>query len=301
MKITMDNLGKMFQASFKGKRILITLVHIIIALLANIVFGYLGAQSGTPAVASALWIVGLLLFLYLLLRAAFINNCMTLAELQGKAPVTYQAARGAFDKAQLQVFLLVGMFVGTVVVEMGIVWLINQISNPLVLRLLLVILLIPFTALGLLVMLLLLLGGGFYLPIMIDRNLGALESVKAMLAAFRQQSIRVLRSQLLVLLILALAAVIVYGLLGVALTIAFGSMVLGNVLSAPGMLLHSLSVPLGGGFLNILYRILLAIDAVVILGGVMSYLFNLSNAAYGLMYLDLKQHGEFTGKAKGKR
>jgi hypothetical protein len=233
-------------------------------------------------------------------RCAYILNHMTIAAFRDNASVSHAEAGKAFAGQQLQVLLLPVIFAGIILVEFLIFFGISQIRSPEGHFALSAILGSPFFVVNIALFIVLILGGGIFLPVMIDQKKGAIDTIKAIFKMIRTQFLRILISQLAVVLLLfvvLLLLLIAWSFAGIPL-VQSGNIFLDNItqihknIGNIGEFVRDIFA--SGNVVSIIFGLLELLFAIIIISGILSYVFYLIMCLYSLFYLAfLKEHVNF--------
>ncbi|RPJ09301.1 MAG: hypothetical protein EHM28_01915 [Spirochaetaceae bacterium] len=300
MKLSLDTLGKGFSLSLKSVPNISAFLHLLIGMAGMVFMVVIGGLTKVPFIIGFFTIAGALFLLYCFFRSAYILNYMAIAELRDNKTVPHSEAGKAFNAQQIQVLLLPVIFAGTVFVEYLIFNGIKEIESIEGNFALSSILGSPFFIINMIIALLLILGVGIFLPIMIDQKKGAIGSIKSVVKMIKQQFLRVLVTQLAVILLVLVVFLLINTAFGFAGQPLVGS---GNIFLPDLSRITEGFGNVGGEFAQymasgnavaIIFGILQMIFAVVIISAIAAYLFNLFMCLYSFFYLSfLKEHVNF--------
>jgi hypothetical protein len=298
MKLSLDVLGKAFRLSLRPQANIISFLYLVIGVVFLVIMNLLGGwlsglvRSTIPGIIFL--IIGLLGFLYMFISAAYLLNYLAFADLQQNKKAGFGEALGAYNKQQGQVLILPAIFGGAVLIEIGIFQLIDLINEGNVTFFLSAIFYIPFLIFNLILFTILFMGGGIFLPIMIDQKKGAFGAIKAIALTIKQQFLRIVIVQVAVSALLAAVGLIVYAIF------KFSGMVfmspLSDFLRIDILLKDPARLFMGYGFnaLGTIGMIFYGLGMVFIVSVLLAFVLNLTMCLYTTFYLGfLKEHVNF--------
>lgn len=310
-KFSLEKIGRAFAASLRFKSVLIAFLCFIAGMAFMLAMSLIGSalsgalRSAVPGVVFS--IIGAAGLFYVLLASAYITNFMAFAALRDERRAAFGEALKSWFSQQWQVLLLPAILCGIILVEMGILLLIGQLNDRSGIFLLSAIFYLPFLPLNLVLFTLLFLGCGIFIPIMIDQKKNALVAFKAVALAIKQQVLRLLATQVIVITFLGIVMVVMYLLFQAATTVgAAGAgqsplvMLVQEFFKNPiGIFAEIFTaaplIAIGGFLLLLLIVFVLAVAA--------GYIWNLNMCLYVALYLGfIRENVDFNAKLfEGKK
>ncbi len=290
--LSRDRLGRAFRLGLRPKALLIGGLSLLagggFVLIMSLIGGVLArlTRSSVPAVIFS--VIGAAGILYVMFASAYILNYMAITDLRDGKRIGFAEAAKAFFAKQGQVILLPLIVGGILLVEMGLFLVLGLDRGSDALFFLSCFFTLPILPINLILFLLLILGGGIFLPVMIDQQKGALGTFKGIATAVKQRFLRLLSVQVVVIVFLGVIVLVMY--LVFTLASSFGVVEHGQtpVMAAVQALLSG-SVNVfdfgGGALVSISYfLIVLLVSAVALVAA--AIIWNMNMCLYSVFYLD---------------
>jgi hypothetical protein len=168
-----------------------------------------GGAVGSPALGIVIAVIGVIGLLYALFASAYALNYLALAELREGRRAGFGEAIRAFFKNQGQVLLLPAVIAAILLVELGVFALVGlgRGESAFAFAALFAVVFFPV---NLVLFVLLFLGCGIFLPVMIDRKVGALGAFRSIATAIKQQAARLVAVQTVVISFLGMSGLVLY-------------------------------------------------------------------------------------------
>ncbi|HEQ71607.1 MAG TPA: hypothetical protein ENN69_03880 [Spirochaetia bacterium] len=291
-KFNLDKLARAFRLGMRLKANVIAalsfLAGLVFLILMVLLGGALGRAVGSAIPAVIFTVIGVIGLVYVLFGSAYVLNFLAIADIRDGKQVGFREALKAFGAQQLQVMLLPIIIGGIVLIEMGIMALCGEVDHGEVSFFLMAVFYLPFLPLNLVLFTLLFLGCGIFLPIMIDQKKGALATFKGIALSVKQQFLKLLSTQVVVVTFLGIAMVLMYLVFDAASSIGAQHetsppmMIVRELLKNPGSFLEVFS---GGSLLVVLGAILLTLLVLAVLAVAVGFIWNLNMCLYAAFYL----------------
>jgi hypothetical protein len=291
--VSRDRLGQAFRLGLRPKALLISglalLAGIVFMMIMTLIGAALSVLLATSVPGVVFTVIGAAGLIYVMFASAYILNYMAIQSLRDKKRIGFREASQAFFAKQGQVILLPLIVGGIILTEMAIFLILDLGRGEDFFFFLSCLFTVPFLPINLILVVLVVLGGGIFLPLMIDQDKGALGTFKGIAAAVKQRFMRLLNVQAVVIIFLAVIALVMYLIL--ALASRFGAVdngqtpvmaVMRGLLSDPAALFDFRGAPV----LYLLGYLLITVTVLAVMLLAASIIWNMNMCLYSVFYLD---------------